>query len=107
MTIAFDRLRHYARSHSLRLTEVARQIVETELLADRARPSETRRPAPVTEAGSAPPPRGTGYAGGENGPSRRSSASAYSRCWLAHAVMLSARSRWSSAQRVMCSAKSR
>jgi hypothetical protein len=34
MHLAFDRLRHYARSHNLRLTEVARQIVETDLAAD-------------------------------------------------------------------------
>jgi AmiR/NasT family two-component response regulator len=34
MHVAFDRLRHYARSHNLRLTEVARQIVETDLAAD-------------------------------------------------------------------------
>jgi len=34
MHIAFDRLRHYARSHNLRLTEVARQIVEADLAAD-------------------------------------------------------------------------
>ena len=29
-----DRLRGYARAHNLRLTEVARQIVETDLAAD-------------------------------------------------------------------------
>ena len=34
MHVAFDRLRRYARSHNLRLTEVARQIVETDLAAD-------------------------------------------------------------------------
>ena len=34
MHIAFDRLRGYARAHNLRLTEVARQIVETDLAAD-------------------------------------------------------------------------
>jgi GAF domain-containing protein len=34
MHAAFDRLRHYARSHNLRLTEVARQIVKTDLAAD-------------------------------------------------------------------------
>ncbi len=34
MQAAFDRLRHYARGHNLRLTEVARQIVETDLAAD-------------------------------------------------------------------------
>ncbi len=34
MHAAFDRLRHYARGHNLRLTEVARQIVETDLAAD-------------------------------------------------------------------------
>jgi hypothetical protein len=34
MHAAFDRLRGYARAHNLRLTEVARQIVETDLAAD-------------------------------------------------------------------------
>jgi GAF domain-containing protein len=34
MHAAFDRLRHYARGHNLRLTEVARQIVETDLAAE-------------------------------------------------------------------------
>jgi hypothetical protein len=34
MHVAFDRLRRYARSHNLRLTEVARQIVEADLAAD-------------------------------------------------------------------------
>jgi hypothetical protein len=34
MHAAFDRLRHYARGHNLRLTEVARQIIETDLAVD-------------------------------------------------------------------------
>jgi GAF domain-containing protein len=34
MHVAFDRLRHYARGHNLRLTEVARQIVETDLATE-------------------------------------------------------------------------
>jgi transcriptional regulator with GAF, ATPase, and Fis domain len=34
MHVAFDRLRHYARTHNLRLTEVARQIVDTDLAAE-------------------------------------------------------------------------
>ena len=34
MQVAFERLRRYARGHNLRLTEVARQIVETDLAAD-------------------------------------------------------------------------
>jgi GAF domain-containing protein len=34
MDVAFDRLRSYARSHNLRLTEVARKIVEGNLAAD-------------------------------------------------------------------------
>jgi len=34
MHVAFDRLRQYARSHNLRLTDVARQIVETDFAAD-------------------------------------------------------------------------
>ncbi len=43
MHVAFDRLRHYARSHNLRLTEVARQIVETDLAADVLGPSTAAR----------------------------------------------------------------
>ena len=31
MDAAFDRLRRYARNHNLRLSEVARQVVETDL----------------------------------------------------------------------------
>ncbi|MGH3564870.1 MAG: ANTAR domain-containing protein [Pseudonocardia sp.] len=31
---AFDRLRRYARNHNLRLSDVARQVVETDLAAD-------------------------------------------------------------------------
>jgi hypothetical protein len=34
MDAAFDRLRRYARDHNLRLSEVARQVVETGLAAD-------------------------------------------------------------------------
>ena len=39
MHAAFDRLRGYARAHNLRLTEVARQIVETDLAADLLAPA--------------------------------------------------------------------
>jgi len=46
MHAAFDRLRGYARDHNLRLTEVARQIVETDLAAEvLGRPTPARRPA--------------------------------------------------------------
>ena len=34
MDAAFDRLRSYARRHNLRLSEVARRVVETDLAAD-------------------------------------------------------------------------
>jgi len=34
MAAAFDRLRHYARTHHARLSEVARQVVETDLAVD-------------------------------------------------------------------------
>jgi GAF domain-containing protein len=34
MAAAFDRLRRYARTHNARLSEVARQVVETDLAAD-------------------------------------------------------------------------
>ncbi len=34
MDVAFDRLRHYARTHNTLLSEVARQVVETDLAAD-------------------------------------------------------------------------
>jgi len=34
MHAAFDRLRRYARGRNLRLTEVARQVVQTDLAAD-------------------------------------------------------------------------
>jgi GAF domain-containing protein len=34
MDAAFDRLRHYARNHNARLSEVARKVVETDLAAD-------------------------------------------------------------------------
>jgi GAF domain-containing protein len=34
MAAAFDRLRRYARTHHVRLSEVARQVVETDLAAD-------------------------------------------------------------------------
>jgi AmiR/NasT family two-component response regulator len=46
---AFNRLRTYARSHNLRLSEVARQVIETDLGADvlsasaRAKPPSGRR----------------------------------------------------------------
>jgi hypothetical protein len=33
MDVAFDRLRHYARMHNVRLSEVAREVVETDLAA--------------------------------------------------------------------------
>ncbi len=39
MHIAFDRLRGYARAHNLRLTDVARQIVETDLATDLLAPA--------------------------------------------------------------------
>jgi GAF domain-containing protein len=45
MHAAFDRLRHYARGHNLRLTEVARQIVETDLAAELCGPPTAARPA--------------------------------------------------------------
>jgi len=34
MAAAFDRLRRYARTHNTRLSEVARQVIETDLAAD-------------------------------------------------------------------------
>ena len=34
MDAAFDRLRSYARNHNLRLSEVARQVVETDIADD-------------------------------------------------------------------------
>jgi hypothetical protein len=34
MNSAFDRLRSYARNHNLRLSEVARQVVETDIAQD-------------------------------------------------------------------------
>ena len=34
MDEAFDRMRRYARDHNLRLSEVAREIVETDLAAE-------------------------------------------------------------------------
>jgi GAF domain-containing protein len=33
MDVAFDRLRHYARTHNVRLSDVAREVVETDLAA--------------------------------------------------------------------------
>ena len=45
MHIAFDRLRGYARAHNLRLTEVARQIIETDLAADLLAPATPKRGA--------------------------------------------------------------
>ncbi len=45
MDAAFDRLRHYARGHNLRLTEVARQIVETDLAAEVLGPPTAARRA--------------------------------------------------------------
>lgn len=45
MHAAFDRLRQYARSHNLRLTEVARQIVEADLAADVLTASAAPKPA--------------------------------------------------------------
>jgi len=44
MNAAFDRLRHYARGHNLRLTEVARQIVETDLAAEMSEPPVASKP---------------------------------------------------------------
>jgi hypothetical protein len=34
MAAAFDRLRRYAHTHNTRLSEVARQVVETDLATD-------------------------------------------------------------------------
>jgi AmiR/NasT family two-component response regulator len=42
---AFDRLRQYARGHNLRLTEVARQIVETDLATEVLGPPAAARGA--------------------------------------------------------------
>jgi GAF domain-containing protein len=44
MHAAFDRLRHYARGHNLRLTDVARQIVETDLAAEVLGPPVASKP---------------------------------------------------------------
>jgi transcriptional regulator with GAF, ATPase, and Fis domain len=43
MDVAFDRLRRYARHHNLRLTDVARQVVLTDLAADVLTDTPTRR----------------------------------------------------------------
>ena len=46
MDAAFDRLRSYARRHNLRLSEVARQVIDTDLAAAvLATPATTRAPA--------------------------------------------------------------
>jgi hypothetical protein len=45
MHAAFDRLRYYARAHNLRLTEVARQIVETDLAAEVLAAAAAPKPA--------------------------------------------------------------
>jgi hypothetical protein len=45
MQAAFDRLRRYARGHNLRLTEVARQLVETDLAADVLTAATAPKPA--------------------------------------------------------------
>jgi hypothetical protein len=46
MDMAFDRLRRYTREHNLRLSDVARQVVDAELavdvLAGRTDPSRRR-----------------------------------------------------------------
>jgi AmiR/NasT family two-component response regulator len=34
MDVAFDRLRRYSRDHGLKLSEVARQVIDTDLAAD-------------------------------------------------------------------------
>ncbi|WP_367278809.1 ANTAR domain-containing protein [Pseudonocardia sp.] len=41
---AFDRLRRYARNNNLRLSDVARNVVETDLAADILAPRGTGRP---------------------------------------------------------------
>lgn len=48
MDAAFDRLRRYARGHNLLLSQVARQIVETDLAADvlAGEPSRPPKPSP-------------------------------------------------------------
>jgi hypothetical protein len=43
MDVAFDRLRRYARHHNLRLSDVARQVVLTDLAADVLTDTPTRR----------------------------------------------------------------
>jgi GAF domain-containing protein len=45
MAAAFDRLRRYARTHNARLSEVARQVVETDLAADILDAPAVRSPA--------------------------------------------------------------
>jgi AmiR/NasT family two-component response regulator len=46
MDAAFDRLRSYARGHSLRLSAVAQQVIDTDLAAVvLATPATTRAPA--------------------------------------------------------------
>ena len=45
MHAAFDRLRHYARGHNLRLTELARQLVETDLATDVLTTTTAPKPA--------------------------------------------------------------
>jgi len=42
MDAAFDRLRRYARNHNLRLSDVARQVVETDI-ADEVVATQTQR----------------------------------------------------------------
>lgn len=44
MDAAFDRLRRYARTHNARLSEVARQVVETDLAADVLGPPAVQSP---------------------------------------------------------------
>ncbi|MGH3612884.1 MAG: ANTAR domain-containing protein [Pseudonocardia sp.] len=46
MEAAFGRLRRYARDHNLRLSDVARHVVETDLAADVLARHTAARPAP-------------------------------------------------------------
>ncbi|MGH3782222.1 MAG: ANTAR domain-containing protein [Pseudonocardiaceae bacterium] len=45
MAAAFDRLRRYARTHNTRLSEVARQVIETDIATDVLDAPAARNPA--------------------------------------------------------------
>jgi hypothetical protein len=47
MDAAFDRLRRYARRHSLRLSEVARQVVDTDFATELLTDLGAAHPTPV------------------------------------------------------------